>query len=79
MLLSNGQVGPPLPTLQPHSTPTEALHSSDNTYKKNENSARDGNTHELLKTRDHSTELYGTSNKFSTGTEAIASKDSYKG
>jgi hypothetical protein len=61
MILSNGQVGPPLPTLQ-----------------KNDNSTRDANTQEHLKTRAHSIELYGTSNNFSTGTEIIASMASYK-
>jgi hypothetical protein len=78
MILSNGKVEPPLPTLQPHSTLTAGLPSSDNAWKKNNKSARDGNTQEHLKTREHSTELYGTSNNFSTGTEMIASKASYK-
>jgi hypothetical protein len=59
MILYNGQVGPPLPTLQPHSTPTAALPSSDKNWKKNDNSTRDGSTQEHLKTRDYSTELYG--------------------
>jgi hypothetical protein len=53
MIPSNGQVGPPHPTLQPHSTPTAALFSSDNGWKKNDNSARDGNTQERLKRRDY--------------------------
>jgi hypothetical protein len=53
-----------------------ALPSSGNAWKKNDNSARDGNSQEHLKTRDHSTELYGTSNNFSTGTEMIACKPS---
>jgi hypothetical protein len=77
MILSNGQVGPPLPTLQPHTTPTAALPSSENDWKKNYNPARDDNTQEHLKTREHSTELCGTSN-FSTGTETIPSEPSYK-
>jgi hypothetical protein len=78
MMPSNGQVGPPHLTLKPHSTPKAALLSSDNAWKKNDNSARDGNTQEHLKTRDYSTELYGTLNNFSTGTETIASKPSYE-
>jgi hypothetical protein len=77
MIPSNGQVGPPHPTLQPHSTLTAALPSADNAWKKN-NSARNGNTQEHLKTRDYSTELHKTSNNFSTGTETIAFKPSYK-
>jgi hypothetical protein len=35
-------------------------------------------TQEHLKTRDHSTEVCGTSNNFSTGTEIIGYKASYK-
>jgi hypothetical protein len=54
------------------------LPSSDNAWKKNDNSARDGNKQGHLKTRDYSTELYRTSNNFSAGTEIIASKPSYK-
>jgi hypothetical protein len=55
-----------------------AFLSSDNAWKKNDNSARDGNTQEHLKTRDYSTELYETKNNFSTGTETIVSKPSDK-
>jgi hypothetical protein len=78
MIPSNGQVEPLLPTLQPQSTPMTVLPSSDKAWKKNHNSARDGNKQGHLKTRGYSTELYGTSNNFSTGTEMIASKASYK-
>jgi hypothetical protein len=77
MILSNGPVGPPHPILQPHITPTAAPLSSNNDWKKNDNSASVGSTQEHLKTKDYSTELYGTSNNF-TGTETIASEPFYK-
>jgi hypothetical protein len=55
-----------------------ALPSSDNAWKKNDNYTSVGNTSEHQKTRDLSIELHGTSNDFSTGTEMIASKPSYR-
>jgi hypothetical protein len=60
------------------SPPAPLLHSSDNAWKKNDNYASDGNTSEHHKTIDPSIELHGTSNNFSTGTEMIASKPSYR-
>jgi hypothetical protein len=52
--------------------------SSNNDWKKDDNSASVGSIQEHLKTKDYSTELYGTLNNFCTRTETIASGPFYK-